>query len=73
MSVVTVACQVTVAWQAPLSMRFPRQDYWNGLPFPPTGDPPNPGIKPASLMTSTGRQDFPTRATWEILNSNQRR
>ena len=38
------------AWQAPLSMGFPRQNYWSGLPFPPTGDPPNPGIKPASLM-----------------------
>ena len=34
--------------QAPLSMRFPRQEYWSGLPFPPLGDLPNQGIKPES-------------------------
>ena len=38
----------TVARQAPLSMGFPRQEYWSGLPFPPPGDLPDPGIKPAS-------------------------
>ena len=38
----------TVAWQAPLSMGFPRQEYWSGLPFRPSGDLPDPGIKPAS-------------------------
>ena len=32
--------------QAPPSMRFSRQDYWSGLPFPSSGDLPNPGIKP---------------------------
>ena len=37
-----------VACQAPLSMGFSRREYWNGLPFPPPGDLPNPGIKPAS-------------------------
>ena len=31
--------------QAPLSMGFSRQEYWNGLPFPSPGDLPNPGIK----------------------------
>ena len=36
----------TVAHQASLSMRFPRQEYWSGLPFPSGGDHPNPGIKP---------------------------
>ena len=35
----------TVASQAPLSMRFPRQEYWSGLPFPPPGDLPDPGIE----------------------------
>ena len=35
----------TVACQAPLSMGFPRQEYWNGLPFPSLGDLPDPGIK----------------------------
>ena len=34
--------------QAPLSMRFSRQEYWSGLPFPSPGDLPNPGIKPGS-------------------------
>ena len=38
----------TVAPQAPLSMRFPRQEYWNGLPFPSPGDLPHPAIKPVS-------------------------
>ena len=40
-----------VAHQAPLSVRFPRQEYWSGLPFPPPGDLPNPRIKPASLAS----------------------
>ena len=38
----------TVTCQAPLSMRFPRQEYWGGLPFPSPGDLPDPGIKPVS-------------------------
>ena len=38
----------TVAHQASLSMGFSRQEYWCGLPCPPPGDLPNPGIKPAS-------------------------
>ena len=42
----------TVARQAPLSREFSRQEYWNGLPCPTPGDLPDPGIKPASLMSS---------------------
>ena len=38
----------TVARQAPLSMKFSRQEYWNGLPFPSPGDVPDPGIEPVS-------------------------
>ena len=43
----------TVAYKAPLSWNFPgmefsRQEYWRGLPFPPPGDLPNPGIEPGS-------------------------
>ena len=38
----------TTAHQALLSMGFPRQEYWNGLPFPSPGDLPNPGIQPVS-------------------------
>ena len=40
----------TVAFQAPLSMEFPRQEYWSGLLFPPPGDLPDPGIKPYLLQ-----------------------
>ena len=35
----------TVAYQAPPSMEFSRQDYWSGLPFPSLGDLPDPGIE----------------------------
>ena len=42
-----------VAHQAPLSMGFPRQEYWSGLPFSSPGDLPNPGIKPTSLVSPT--------------------
>ena len=46
----------TIAHEAPVSMGFSRQEYWSGLPYPPPGDLPNPGIEPASLMsTCTGR------------------
>ena len=38
----------TVAHQAPLSMTFSRQEYWNGLPFPPSGDLPDSGMEPTS-------------------------
>ena len=45
----------TVAYQAPRSMGFSRQEYWSGLPFPSPGDLPNPGIEPGSpaLQTDT--------------------
>ena len=36
----------TVAHQAPLSEELSRPEYWSGLPFPPTGDPPDPGMEP---------------------------
>ena len=37
-----------MAHQAPLSMGFSRQEYWSGLPCPPPGDLPDPGIEPES-------------------------
>ena len=40
-----------IALQAPLSMGFPRQQYWNGLLFPTPGDLPDPGTEPASLVS----------------------
>ena len=45
----------TVALQAPLSVGFSRQEYWSGLPFPPSGNLPNPGIKPQSLALQADR------------------
>ena len=41
----------TIAQQAPLSMGFSKQEYWSGLPCPPPGDLPNPGIKLASFLS----------------------
>ena len=55
--------QWTVAHQAPLSMGFSRQEYWNGLPFPSSGDLPDPGIELTSL-TLAGRF-FTTETTRE--------
>ena len=45
---------LTVAHQAPLSIGFPRQEYWNGLPFPSPGDLTNPGIDSASPALASG-------------------
>ena len=39
----------TVAWQSPLSVGFPRQEYWSWLPFPFPEDLHHPGIEPMSL------------------------
>ena len=53
LSCVQLFATLWTAFQAPLSMGFPRQEYWSGLPFPPPGDLLDPGIKPAfsvSLM-----------------------
>ena len=44
--------------QAPLSMGFSGQEYWNALPCPPPGDLPNPGVKPASLMSPALAGEF---------------
>ena len=38
-----------IAHQAPLSMEFFKQKYWSEVPFPPPGDPSDPGIQPAAL------------------------
>ena len=44
----TLATPWTLACQAPLSMEFPRQEYWNRLSFPSPGDLSDPGVKPMS-------------------------
>ena len=53
----------TVARQAPLSMRFPRQEYWRGLPFPSLGDLPDP--RDWVSVSCIGRQILYHRATLE--------
>ena len=50
----------TIAYQAPLSMGFSRQQYWSGLPFPSPGDLPHPGIKPWVQKISWRRKRQPT-------------
>ena len=58
----------TIACQALLPMAFSRQEYWNGLPCPPPGDLPNPGIKPMSLTSpALAGGFFTTHATWEAF------
>ena len=58
----------TVAQQAPPSMGFFRQEHWSGLPCPPPGDLPNPGIKPKSLMSPAWADGyFTTSDTWEVF------
>ena len=59
----------TAAHQAPLSMGFFRQEYWTGLPFPPPGDLPDPGIKPVSPIAPALQADsLPTKPSHQLLN-----
>ena len=56
----------TIACQAPLSIEFARQEYWNGFPCPSPGDLPHPGIEPASLTSPASAGElFTTSTTWE--------
>ena len=56
----------TVVLHAPLSVGFSRQGYWSGLPCPPPGDLPDPGIDPVSLRSpALAGGFFTTSATWE--------
>ena len=50
--------------QAPPPMGLPRQDYWSGLPFPPPGDLPDPGIEPTSPASSALQADFLPLSHW---------
>ena len=66
----TASCLYSVVWlfetpctealQAPLSIGFSRQEYWSGLPCPPPGDLPNPGMEPAFPVSPALQEDsFP--------------
>ena len=48
----------TVAYQAPPSMEFSKQEYWSGLPFPSPEDLPDPGIEPRSPMLQADALPF---------------
>ena len=50
----SLATPWTIAHQPPLSMGFPRQDCWSGLPFPSPGHLPNPGIDPLAPALAGG-------------------
>ena len=51
--------QWTVACQAPLSMGFPRQEYWSGLPCPPPGNLPDPGVEAFSAAPALQADSLP--------------
>ena len=56
----------TVAYQAPLSMGFSKQEHWSGLPYTPSGDLLDPGVEPMSLMSpALAGGFFISSATWE--------
>ena len=65
----------TVAYQAPQSMEFSRQEYWSGLPFPSPRDLPDPGIKPGSPALQADAEELMGMANvfcsrpvdWELL------
>ena len=66
----------TLALQVPLSMGFPRQEYWSGLPFPPPVDLPNPGIKPTSpalagRFLTTEPPGMPSCPPWRERNGSK--
>ena len=59
----------TEALQAPLSMGCSRQEYWNGLPFPPPGDLPDPGTKPMSPVSPALQEEsLPTEPPGKPIN-----
>ena len=53
--------------QAPLSMGFPRQEYWNELPFPSPGALPDPGVELMPPATPALQVDSLLRSHWEVL------
>ena len=69
----------TIAYQAPMSMGFSRQEYWSGLPFPSPGDLPDPGMEPGSptLQADTLLSEPPGKSReyerWTIKKAEHRR
>ena len=70
-AVVSDSFQPHVASQAPLSMEFSRQEYWNGLPFPSPGDLPDLEIEPrSSALQAVSAQSEPPGKTFTICGSH---
>ena len=63
------AASWTVVDQAPLSMEFSRQEYWNKFPFPPPGDLPDPGMELTSLAPPAFQEDSLPLHHWEAAYS----
>ena len=62
----TLVTPWTAVSQAPLSMGFSRQEYWGGLPCPPPGDLPDPGIEPVfPVSPALAGKFFTDSAIWE--------
>ena len=64
----------TVAYQAPPSMGFSRQECWSGLPFPSPGDLPDPGVEPRSPALQADALPFEppgniNRSIWPCLRN----
>ena len=61
----------TAAHLAPLSLEFPKQEYWSGLACPPPGDLPGPGMETASLPSpALAAGLFTTSVTWEACTGH---
>ena len=67
-SCLTLGDPIDSSLQAPLSMGFSRQEYWSGLPCPPPGELPNPGIEPKSLLLHWQVGSLPLAPTWVLSN-----
>ena len=68
----TLCYPMDLACRVPLSMGFSRKVYWSGLPGPPPGDLPNPGIEPATLMSPALAGRFSTtRPPGKAINQNR--
>ena len=71
-SCLTLSTPWTVACQALLSMEFPRQEYWSGLPFPSPGDLPDPGIEPRVPTLQADSLPSEPQGSYSILWMHQK-
>ena len=60
----------SIAHQALLSVQFTMQEYWGGFPLPSSGDLPDKGIKPSSLVSPALRADSLLLSHWNIIFVN---